>query len=95
MNAPAVLPEWLKLANAEAVRRFEAVNWQQGKWYAIYDEDEGSYGTAITYQCEIDAEGDVYLIEEMCMYDKQQGHEPRVYEGRGFITSGSVVVPQN
>lgn len=89
------LPEWLVKANAEAERRFKAVNWQTGKWYAIYDEDDGAYETSLIYQCQIDDEGDVYLIKEMCAYDKRCGHEPDVFEAASFITSGSIIVEQS
>lgn len=87
------LPDWLVKANAEAKRRFDAVDWQQGKWYSIYDEDEGSPGTALFFKCEIDPQGDVYLVEDMCDYDRQGGHQPECFEALGYITSRSVVMP--
>lgn len=90
----ASVPEWLAKLNAEAERRYNAVDWQQGKWYAIYEEDEGSPASALLFKCEIDQQGDVYLVGDQCDWDRRGGHEPDVYEARGYITSRSVVIPQ-
>jgi len=90
----AAAPDWLVKATAEAKRRFDAVDWQQGKWYAIYDEGEGSPQSALFYECEIDREtGEVYLVEDQCDYDRRCGHERDCFEALGFITSRSVITP--
>lgn len=88
----AQYPEWLLKANAEAQRRFDAVDWQKGKWYAIYDEDDGSPATAQLFKCEIDPQGDVYLVADQPDCDK--GLDPDCFEALGYITSRSVVIPQ-
>ena len=93
LQTKATTPDWLIRANAEAKRRFDAVDWQQGKWYSIYQEDEGSPQTALFFKCEIDPQGDVYLIEDQCDYDRKCGHEPDCYEALDYITSRSVVTP--
>jgi hypothetical protein len=86
-------PDWLVKLNEEAKRRFDSVNWQNGKWYSIYDEREGSPQTALFFQCEIDNEGEVYLVEDMCDYDRRCGHQPDCFEALSYITSGSVIAP--
>lgn len=84
-------PDWLVQANAEALRRFEAVDWQNGKWYAIHDTRESGPEGARMFKCEI-ADGEIFLIADQCDYDRRGGHAPDVYEARGYVTSCAVVV---
>lgn len=81
-------PEWLIKAQAEADRRFASVNWQHGKWYGIYDEDEGA-NTQLFFKCEIDGD-ETYLVEDQ--YDCDKHLIPEAYVARDKFTSATVVV---
>lgn len=84
-------PAWLVKAEAEAARRFAAVQWQDGKWYGLYEEDAvGGAAAQLFYRCEIDGD-EIFLVQDQDDCDKH--FDPEVHSARDIISSGTVVVP--
>lgn len=81
-------PEWLVKAEAEADRRYAAIQWQHGKWYGLYDEDEGP-ATQLFYKCVIDRD-EVFLVEDQ--YDCDKHLDAEVHTARDLFHAGIVVV---
>ncbi len=86
-------PAWLREARRERSRRYHAVTWVEGAWYAIYDEgDQHGVAGAQIYECHIDERGEVFLSDDQP--DCDRGIEREWFDACTVFTSRTIVVRQ-
>lgn len=83
--------DWMDKLVRQARAIFNAVDWQDGKWYAVYDADCESPADARLFECVL-ADDEVYLLADQPACDSWADRETWV--AMDLITSHTVVVPQ-